>query len=74
MKRGSGGPQAGLRRHGTDRADAERPYKGAILRHNARLSDLAGKYSPSLETAFRMAEVFNVPIGDVFQYGASRAT
>lgn len=34
----------------------------------------AGKYSPSLETAFRMAEVLNVPIGDVFQYGAARPT
>ena len=27
----------------------------------------AGKYSPSLELAFRIAEVFGVPIGDVFE-------
>ncbi len=27
-----------------------------------------GKYSPSLEAAFRIAEVFGVPIGDVFQW------
>ena len=26
------------------------------------------KYGPSLELAFRIAEVFGVPIGDVFQY------
>lgn len=28
----------------------------------------AGKYSPSLEVAFRMAAVFGVPLDDVFQY------
>ena len=28
------------------------------------------KYSPSLETAFRIAEVFGVGIGEVFHYGA----
>ena len=27
----------------------------------------AGKYTPSLELAFRIAEVFGVPIGDVFE-------
>jgi putative transcriptional regulator len=27
-----------------------------------------GKYSPSLEVAFRIAEVFNKPLGEVFQY------
>ena len=26
------------------------------------------KYSPSLEVAFRIADVFDVPITDVFQY------
>ena len=26
------------------------------------------KYSPSLETAFRIARVFNVPLEQVFQY------
>jgi putative transcriptional regulator len=31
----------------------------------------AGKYSPSLEAAFRMARVLNVPLEDVFQYPAS---
>ena len=27
-----------------------------------------GKYSPTLEVAFRIAAVFGVPLGDVFQY------
>nr|WP_239082661.1 helix-turn-helix transcriptional regulator [Actinoplanes teichomyceticus] len=27
-----------------------------------------GKYSPSLEVAFRVARVFGVPLDDVFQY------
>lgn len=29
------------------------------------------KYSPSLEVAFRIAEVFDVPLEDVFQYQKS---
>lgn len=28
-----------------------------------------GKYSPSLESAFQIAEVFGVGLEDVFQYG-----
>jgi putative transcriptional regulator len=28
----------------------------------------AGKYSPSLEAAFRMADVFGVALGEVFQW------
>jgi putative transcriptional regulator len=27
-----------------------------------------GKYSPTLELAFQIANVFDVPLGDVFQY------
>ncbi len=27
-----------------------------------------GKYAPSLEVAFRIAAVFDAPIGEVFQY------
>jgi putative transcriptional regulator len=29
------------------------------------------KYSPSLEVAFRIAQVFGVPLDEVFQYGDS---
>lgn len=28
----------------------------------------SGKYSPSLEAAFRIAQVFNVPLGEVFEW------
>jgi putative transcriptional regulator len=28
----------------------------------------AGKYSPSLELAFKIADAFGVPIGEVFSY------
>lgn len=31
-----------------------------------------GKYSPSLEAAFRIAEVFGVPLEQVFQYNSPR--
>jgi putative transcriptional regulator len=30
----------------------------------------AGKYSPFLEAAFRMAQVFNLPLEEVFQWDA----
>lgn len=32
-----------------------------------------GRYSPSLEMAFRIARVFNVPLDEVFQYPDSQA-
>lgn len=32
-----------------------------------------GRYSPSLEMAFRIARVFNVPLDDVFQYPDTEA-
>jgi putative transcriptional regulator len=31
-----------------------------------------GKYSPTLEMAFRIAAVFDVPLGDVFQFEGKR--
>jgi putative transcriptional regulator len=31
----------------------------------------AGKYSPSLEAAFRIAQVFKVPLEEVFQWNAN---
>jgi putative transcriptional regulator len=33
----------------------------------------AGKYSPSLEVAFRIARVFKKPLEEVFQFGPARA-
>ncbi|WFE21423.1 helix-turn-helix transcriptional regulator [Solwaraspora sp. WMMD937] len=32
-----------------------------------------GKYSPSLEMAFRIARVFRVPLDDVFQYAGDES-
>lgn len=34
----------------------------------------AGKYSPSLEAAFRIAAVFQVPLDEVFQWAESEET
>ena len=31
----------------------------------------AGKYSPSLEVAFRMAEIFGVRVDEVFHHGSA---
>lgn len=31
-----------------------------------------GKYSPSLEVAFKIADVFNVSLSDVFQYSEAK--
>jgi putative transcriptional regulator len=31
-----------------------------------------GKYSPTLELAFRIARVFNVPLDEVFSFNAER--
>lgn len=33
-----------------------------------------GRYSPSLEMAFQIAEVFGVPLDDVFQYAKEERT
>lgn len=33
-----------------------------------------GKYSPSLEVAFRIARTFGVPLESVFEYEAATAT
>jgi putative transcriptional regulator len=33
-----------------------------------------GRYSPSLEVAFRIARVFGVPLDDVFQYPSGEAS
>jgi putative transcriptional regulator len=33
-----------------------------------------GRYSPSLEMAFQIARVFNVPLDSVFQYPDTEAT
>jgi putative transcriptional regulator len=42
-----------------------------VTRQTVNAIELA-KYSPSLEVAFRIAAVFEVPLEDVFQYDARR--
>ena len=42
--------------------------KNAGLTQQTIIALKAQKYSPSLELAFRIAKVFDVPLGDVFQY------
>ncbi|MBO6729917.1 MAG: helix-turn-helix transcriptional regulator [Maricaulis sp.] len=36
--------------------------------HQTALAIEQGRYSPSLEVAFKIANVFNVPLEQVFQY------
>ena len=43
--------------------------KTGVSRHTIMAVE-AGKYSPSLELAFRIAHAFGVPIGEVFEYDA----
>jgi len=43
--------------------------KIAVTRQTVNAIEL-NKYSPSLEVAFRIAEVFGVPLDQVFQYEA----
>lgn len=48
----------------TQQALAERV---GVTRQTVNAIEL-GKYSPTLEMAFRIAAVFGVPLGEVFQY------
>lgn len=48
----------------TQQALAERV---GVTRQTVNAIEL-GKYSPTLEMAFRIAGVFGVPLGEVFQY------
>ena len=48
----------------------ELAYKIGVTRQTVNAIEL-GKYSPSLEVAFQIADVFGVPLDEVFQYGNS---
>lgn len=41
--------------------------------HQTIIAIEQGKYSPSLEMAFRIAQVFGVPLDEVFQYPDTEA-
>jgi putative transcriptional regulator len=56
-----------LRFHAGEMSQAELGQRVGVTRQTIASIE-AGKYSPSLEVAFRIAHVFKVPLGDVFQW------
>ena len=56
-----------LRFHNGEMSQAELGQRIGVTRQTIAAIE-AGKYSPSLEAAFRIAQVFNVPLGEVFQW------
>ncbi len=58
-----------LRFFANEMTQQELAEKAGVSRQTI-ISIEAGKYSPSLELAFRIASVFGVKIGEVFDYEA----
>ena len=56
-----------LRFHNGEMSQAELGLRIGVTRQTIAAIE-AGKYSPSLEAAFRIAQVFNVPLAEVFQW------
>lgn len=56
-----------LRFHHGEMTQAELGARIGLTRQTVAAIE-AGKYSPSLEAAFRMAQVFGVPLEAVFQW------
>ena len=56
-----------LRFHHGEMSQAELGAQIGLTRQTVAAIE-AGKYSPSLEAAFRMAQVFGVPLEAVFQW------
>jgi len=56
-----------LRFHAGEMSQAELGLKIGVTRQTIAAIE-AGKYSPSLEAAFRIAQVFGVELGEVFQW------
>ena len=56
-----------LRFHHGEMTQAELGQRIGVTRQTIAAIE-AGKYSPSLEAAFRIAEVFGVPLDAVFQW------
>lgn len=56
-----------LRFHAGEMSQSELGQRIGVTRQTIAAIE-AGKYSPSLEAAFRIAQVFNVPLGEVFQW------
>lgn len=58
-----------LRFHAGEMTQAALAEKTGVTRQTIVAIE-QGRYSPSLEVAFRIAKVFGVPITEVFQYDA----
>jgi putative transcriptional regulator len=56
-----------LRFHNGEMSQAELGQRIGLTRQTIAAIE-AGKYSPSLEAAFRIAQVFHVPLVEVFQW------
>lgn len=56
-----------LRFHHNEMSQAELGERIGVTRQTIAAIE-SGKYSPSLEAAFRIAHVFNVPLNEVFQW------
>lgn len=56
-----------LRFHAGEMTQADLAQRVGVTRQTI-LAMEQGRYSPSLEVAFRIARVFDVPIEEVFQY------
>ena len=58
-----------LRFHKGEMSQAELGLRIGVTRQTIAAIE-AGKYSPSLEAAFRIAQVFELPLDEVFQWEA----
>ena len=58
-----------LRFHNGEMSQAELGQRIGVTRQTIAAIE-AGKYSPSLEAAFRIAQVFNLPLEEVFHWEA----
>ncbi|HTS87305.1 MAG TPA: helix-turn-helix transcriptional regulator [Gemmatimonadales bacterium] len=56
-----------LRFHNGEMSQAELGERIGVTRQTIAAIE-SGKYAPSLEAAFRIAHVFKVPLGEVFQW------
>jgi putative transcriptional regulator len=61
-----------LRFHHGEMSQAELGQRIGLTRQTIAAIE-AGKYSPTLEAAFRIAQVFNVPLDEVFQWRTKTA-
>jgi putative transcriptional regulator len=60
-----------LRFHNGEMSQSELGTRIGVTRQTVAAIE-AGKYSPSLEAAFRIAYVFDVPLEEVFQWRATK--